>query len=78
MAERDFLEFVAGILNVPVGELSLETAYQSIPQWDSVMHLRLVMEFEQRYGIEIPIEQVPELKTLRDFTTLDSPGHANT
>lgn len=42
--EKDFLSFVAGIFEVPAESLSLETAYESIPQWDSVMQLRLVLE----------------------------------
>ena len=32
------------------------------------MHLRLVMETEARYGTSIPLEMVPNLKTLADFT----------
>ncbi len=38
--DAEFLKFVAGVLDVPVASISLQTAYESIPQWDSVMHLR--------------------------------------
>ena len=65
--EKRFLEFVASVLDVPVGSLSLKTAYESIPQWDSVMHLRLVMELGAEFGADIPIEKVPELNTLGAF-----------
>ena len=65
--ERDFLSFVANLFEVPPESLSLETAYESIPQWDSVMHLRLVMEAEARYGVSIPLETIPNLRTLADF-----------
>ena len=65
--ESDFLEFAARVLGVAPDALSLATAYGSIPEWDSVMHLRLVMEFEAEYGASIPIEAVPGLKTLGDF-----------
>ena len=64
---EQFLQFVANIFDVPVSELSPETQYNSIPQWDSVMHLRLVMEIESEYGISIPIDIVPELDTLQKF-----------
>lgn len=66
VAEQNFLTFVAGLFEVPVESLSLETAYQSIPQWDSVMHLRLVMEIEGEYGVTIPLDEIGNVKTLKD------------
>jgi len=64
---EQFLLFVANIFDVPVSELSPETQYNSIPQWDSIMQLRLVMEIESEYGISIPIDIVAELDTLQKF-----------
>ena len=64
---EEFLEFMASILGAGREGLSMATAYGSIPEWDSVMHLRLVMEIQDRYGVDIPLERVPELKTLGDF-----------
>ena len=63
----DFLEFVATVLGVGYERLSLKTAYGAISEWDSVMHLRLVMEIQDRYGVDIPLEKVPEMRTLGDF-----------
>lgn len=62
-----FLKFLAEIMEVNVENLSLQTEYQSIPQWDSLMHLRIVAEIEEKYGVEIPIDEVPDIKTLGDF-----------
>ena len=45
-AEREFLDFAAGLFGVDPSALSLATAYGSLPEWGSVMQLRLVMEFE--------------------------------
>ena len=64
---EEFLEFVATVLDVGREGLSLETAFGSVPEWDSVMHLRLVMEIQDHYGVDIPLDKVPELKTLGDF-----------
>ena len=63
----EFLVFAAEVLGVPEGTLGPETAYGAIPEWDSVMHLRLVMETAARYGSSIPLEIVPNLMTLGDF-----------
>ena len=63
----DFIAFTASVLGVAPERLSLETACGDIPEWDSVMHLRLVMEAEARYGVSIPLETIPNLRTLADF-----------
>lgn len=67
VAEKDFLTFVAGILDVPAESISLETAYESIPEWDSVMQLRLTLEIGSEYGVEIPVDEIANIKTLGQF-----------
>lgn len=62
-----FLDFIAKIMKVNAEDLSADTEYQSLPQWDSLMHLRLVAEIEEHYEVEIPIDEVPDIKTLNDF-----------
>ena len=68
MVERDeFLGFAAKVLGVPVERLSLETTYESIPEWDSIAHLRLVMEIRSTYGVEIPFEKITSITSLWEF-----------
>lgn len=62
-----FLAFAASCLKVDRASLSLGTSYESIPQWDSVAHLRLVMEAEKLFGTSYSLERIPLLKTLQDF-----------
>ena len=64
---QEFLNFVADIMEVDVEEISENTAYGQFEKWDSLMHLRLVMEVEGEYDIEIPIDDVPNIKTLKDL-----------
>lgn len=65
--EKEFLSFVAGVLDVPAESISLDTAYESIPEWDSVMQLRLTLEIGTEYDIEIPVDEIAEIKTLGAF-----------
>ena len=68
MAEIDkeeFLHFAAAALGVAA--VDGDTAYGMIPQWDSVQHLRLVMELESHYGVRIPIDAVARLRTIDEF-----------
>ena len=68
--EKSFLSFVAELFNVETGSLSMDTAYGSIIAWDSIMHMRLVMEIGDRFNVDIPLEMIPELKTLGQFYAL--------
>lgn len=61
---QEFLNFIAGIMEVDPSELNGGTAYGQFEKWDSLMHIRMVMEVEDKYDIEIPIDEVPEIKTL--------------
>lgn len=69
MDETAFFAAAADVLDVPPEALSFETAYASIPQWDSVQHIRLVMELSARFNVEIPLEKIPDLTTLGAFFT---------
>ena len=64
---KEFLVFAAGVLGAPAGELSLETTYGSIPEWDSMAQLRLVMEIATQYGVEIPFAEVVNVTSLWEF-----------
>ena len=62
-----FLELAADVFGVGAEALSPDTEFGSIEGWDSVNHLRLVMETEAKFGKPIPLEAVPGLRTLADF-----------
>ena len=62
-----FLAFAAELLKVPRAALSGASAMNSLPEWDSVAHLRLVMEAEKRFGVSYPFERIPSLRTIDDF-----------
>ena len=64
---KDFLKFAAGVFGVPVGTLSLETSYASIPEWDSMAQLRLVMAIAAEYKVEIPFADVVNVISLWEF-----------
>ena len=66
---QEFLVFVANVMEVDVSSLSEDTTREEFTKWDSLMHLRLVMEIENEYDIEIPIDEVPNIKKLKDFFT---------
>ena len=64
---EEFFGLAARIFGVARTEIDGMTAYESIPGWDSVNHLRLVMEAEREFGIRYPLERIPSLRTLAAF-----------
>ena len=64
---EEFFELAARIFGVARGEIDEETAYGSTPGWDSVNHLRLVMETEEKFGVRYRLEDIPSMKRLADF-----------
>ena len=64
---QEFINFIAGVMEVDPAMLTGDTAYGTIEKWDSLMHMRLVMEIEEAYDVEIPIDEIPNIRTLKDF-----------
>ena len=54
-------------MEVDASVISEDTTYGEFEKWDSLMHMRLVMEVEEEYDVEIPIDEVPDIKKLSDF-----------
>jgi len=67
LTEQQFIDFIAELFEVDTSELSLDTQYQGLSAWDSLMHLRIVAELEENFGVEIPIDAVPDIKSLGQF-----------
>ncbi|MBR3382125.1 MAG: acyl carrier protein [Clostridia bacterium] len=55
---------IAEQLNVPEENITLETRFVEDLKADSLDLVELVMDLEDRYGVEIPDEQLAEVKTV--------------
>lgn len=64
---EDFLKFIAKVMEVDYSELTEDTTYGEFERWDSLMHLRMIMELEEEYGVEVPIDKIPKIKTLKEL-----------
>ena len=73
---REFCEFVAHVLGVSPTQVTPELGYGDIPEWDSIMHLKLVMELQAKYNVKIDISQIPELTTVQQlYLSTSTPLH---
>ena len=46
-----------------------ESTSTDVEFWDSLGHLRVCMALEERYGIEIPMEDIAELQSVPAIVT---------
>ena len=58
---------VAEQLGVPAEEVDVDADLRSLPRFDSVHALQIVLEIEQHYGIEVEDHVVFETSTVREF-----------
>ena len=57
-------EAMASVWNVPADEIPENADTTSLPSWDSLRHLELMLELEMSFGVRIPAEEVPELVSI--------------
>jgi len=65
--EERLIAIVAAALQVPTSALTLETGAGDLQVWDSLAHINIVSEIEAEFLVSIPIEQVAEIRHIRDF-----------
>ncbi|WP_251496268.1 acyl carrier protein [Otoolea muris] len=63
----EFLVWMDSVLGVKQGTVTIDSKAEDIEKWDSLMHLRIIMETEEKYGVEIPMDQINEIKSVRDL-----------
>jgi acyl carrier protein len=66
MKER-LIAIVAAAWRVPTSALTLETGPGDLEAWDSLAQIDVVSEIEAEFLVSIPIEQVAEIRHIRDF-----------
>ena len=65
--EQKLISIVAAVLRVPTSTLTLETGPDDLQAWDSLAQINVVSEIEAEFLVSIPIEQVAEIRHIRDF-----------
>jgi acyl carrier protein len=55
---------MAAVLGVPAEALSDDTSPETVPDWDSMGHLNLVMALESEFGISLSAEEALEMRNV--------------
>lgn len=64
--EEQVAEIISEQLGVEKGQITLETSFINDLGADSLDQVELVMEFEQKFDMEIPDEEAEKIQTVGD------------
>jgi len=67
VTKKDFIELVAGVLNVHADSLSLESTPDQIPSWDSLAQVTMCTALEQTLNIQFSMADMLSIKSISDF-----------
>jgi acyl carrier protein len=59
--EAALKQVMATVLKVPPESIGADASQDTLPGWDSLRHMNLVLALEQAFGVEIPDEDAAEI-----------------
>ena len=65
MFEDQLKEIFKILFDINEREIEMNDSPSTIPQWDSLAHLKLIIEIEDRFKIKFKTEEIPELVTVK-------------
>lgn len=63
---NELREILTNVLEVDV--ISEHDSSETVPNWDSVRHLSLVMALEDHYGLTFEADEIPNLVSVRNIS----------
>jgi acyl carrier protein len=57
-------EILAQTLKVPPSSISPTTSAASLPAWDSLAHVNLMMSLEQTFDLQLDVDDFPKLNSV--------------
>ena len=55
------------VLKVSEGTITENTKMEDLEEWDSLAHVMLIGELEERLGVEIPLDEAVEITCVREI-----------
>ncbi|MDE7114409.1 MAG: acyl carrier protein [Acetatifactor sp.] len=65
--QEKIIALIEELLKVPAGTITIDTRIEDVEEWDSLMHVMIIGELEERLGVEIPLEDAIELGSVREL-----------
>ena len=65
--KKQIIELIESILKVPEGTITERTVIEDVEQWDSLAHVMIIGELEEKLGISIPLEDAIEITSVEEL-----------
>lgn len=65
VVDAELVRLFAEALRVDPAALSLDSARGEVGEWDSLGHVVAMLAVEQRYGVQLTLEELEGLRTIR-------------
>lgn len=65
--EQQIIALIEELLKLPAGTVTRDTRMEDVEEWDSLAHVTIIGELEERLGVEIPLEDAIELESVREI-----------
>lgn len=65
--KEKILALIEEVLQVPRGMVTEDTVMEDLEEWDSLAHVMLIGELEEKLGVEIPLDEAVEITGVREI-----------
>ena len=65
--KEKIIALIENALEIPAGSITEHTMIADVEQWDSLAHVMIIGELEEKLGIAIPLEDAVELTGMREL-----------
>ncbi len=65
--KEKIIALIEEVLQVSEGMVTEETGMEDLEEWDSLAHVMLIGELEEKLGIKIPLDEAVEITTVREI-----------
>jgi len=67
MDTQKFIDLFAEALDIEASDLTVDTEFRTLPEWDSMAYLSIIAMLDEEYEIQIENAEFKTLKTLKDI-----------
>ena len=65
--KEQIIELIEELLRVEAGTITEETQIEDVEQWDSLAHVMIIGEREERLSVSIPLDEAIELTSVKEL-----------
>lgn len=61
------IALIEELLKVPAGTITEDTRIEDVEQWDSLAHVMIIGELEEKLGVSIPLDEAIEIVDMKEL-----------